>query len=70
MKFKLVINKDAEEEITAVVHERTEMIDAIEHLVIHEGNLEELYGYDKDTTLTFPVFITKSFLQAALRRSF
>ncbi len=29
MKFKLVINKDAEEEITAVVHERTEMIDAI-----------------------------------------
>jgi len=44
-----VINKNAEEEITAVVHERTEMIDTIEHLVIHEGNLEEFYGYDKDT---------------------
>lgn len=48
MKFKLILNKDAEEEITAVVHERNEMIDAIEQLVIHEGNLEELYGYDKD----------------------
>lgn len=48
MKFKLVINKNAEEEITAVVHERTEIIDAIEHLVIHEGNPEEFYGYDKD----------------------
>ena len=48
MKFNLVINKHAEEEITAVVHERSEMIDEIEHLVIHEGNLEELYGYDKE----------------------
>jgi len=48
MKFKLVINKEAEEEVTAVVHERTEMTDAIEHIVMNDGQLDELYGYSAD----------------------
>ena len=45
MKFNLVLNKDAEEEVTAVVHERTPMIDTIEQIVSSDGVPDELYGH-------------------------
>ena len=48
MKFNLVLNKDAEEEVTAVVHERTPMIDAIEQIVSSDGVPDELYGYEEE----------------------
>ncbi len=48
MKFRIVIDKDKEEEIVAQVHERTPLIDEIEALVAGAGTPDGIAGYDHD----------------------
>ena len=45
MIFKLQIDKDCEEEITATVHRRTPLIDEIEKLVLQEDITDKIPGY-------------------------
>ena len=46
MKFKLIIDKDAEEEILAKVHARTPLIDEIEALI--SKHTDRIPGYRED----------------------
>lgn len=48
MKFKLIIDKNAEECITAVCHERTPIIDQIESIIQKESNDNSIIGYADD----------------------
>lgn len=48
MIFKLQINKNCEEEVTATVHKRTSLIDEIEKLVLQENITDKIPGYDDD----------------------
>ncbi|MBQ2295862.1 MAG: LytTR family transcriptional regulator [Clostridia bacterium] len=48
MKFKLIIDKNAEECITAVCHERTPIIDQIESIIQKESNNNGIVGYADD----------------------
>lgn len=48
MKFKLIIDKNAEECITAVCHERTPIIDQIESIIQKESNDNSIVGYADD----------------------
>jgi len=48
MKFRLIIDKEKEEEVVATVHERTRLTDEIEQLVAREGAADEIVGYDED----------------------
>ena len=54
MKFKLIIDKNAEEEITAVVHEASSLTQQIETLVrIHSGT-DSIIGYREDEIRKLP----------------
>ena len=55
MKFKLIIDKDAEEEIVAVVHETSSLTDQIEDLVrAYTGNYKiTVYNEDEMKQLCF-----------------
>lgn len=46
MKFRLLIDKDKEEEIVATVHSRTALIDEIEALI--SNHLDRIAGYTED----------------------
>lgn len=46
MKFKLIIDKEQEEEIVATVHDRTPLIDEIEALI--SGSTDRIPGYNQD----------------------
>ena len=48
MIFNLQINKDCEESVTAVVHERTPLTDEIERLVMQENVTDRIAGYDEE----------------------
>jgi len=48
MIFKLQINTNCEEEVTATVHKRTPLVDEIERLVLQENITDKLPGYDED----------------------
>lgn len=45
MKFKLIIDKSKEEEITVTAHERSELTDRLEAMVLEYGNEENIIGY-------------------------
>ena len=45
MKFKLIIDKDKEEEVVATVHARSGLIDEIEALVLNRGAADRIAGY-------------------------
>ena len=45
MKFKLIIDKDKEEEVVATVHARSCLIDEIEALVLNRGAADRIAGY-------------------------
>lgn len=47
MIFKLQIDKNCEEEVTATVHKRTTLIDEIEKLVLQETITDKIPGYDR-----------------------
>ena len=54
MKFKLIINKDAEEEIVATVHERSSLTQRIEEMVMEFSGEDFLLGYRDDEMRKIP----------------
>ncbi len=55
MIFRLFINKDCEEAVTAMVHERTPLVDEIERLVIQDGISDKIMGYDENEIVMLAV---------------
>ena len=45
MKFKLIIDKEKDEEIVATVHSRTALIDEMERLILQHGGADRIAGY-------------------------
>ena len=54
MKFKLIINKDAEEEIVATVHSRSSLTQRIEEMVLDFSGKDFLTGYSDDEMRKIP----------------
>ena len=48
MIFKLLIDRNCQEEIIANVHERTPLINEIERLVLQDQIADEIAGYSED----------------------
>ncbi len=48
MEFKLIIDKNLEESVTATVHERTQLVDEIEKLVLQYSAADKIAGYYGD----------------------
>ena len=48
MKFKLIIDKEKDEEVIATVHNRTALIDEIEALVLRHAGTDRIPGYTED----------------------
>jgi len=46
--FRLFIDRDKPEEVTATVHQRTPLIDEIERLVVQSGLSDQIPGYVED----------------------
>lgn len=55
MIFKLLIDKNCNEEVTATVHERTPLIDEIERLVLQDCIKDKIPGYEDDTIVMLPI---------------
>lgn len=54
MKFRLIINKDAEEEIVATVHSRSSLTQRIEEMVLDFSGEDFLLGYSDDEIRKIP----------------
>lgn len=61
MKFRIVIDKEKEEEVVARVHVRTPLIDELEELVTSDKNAEEIIGYDEDAIIKLCVKDVEAF---------
>ena len=48
MKFKLIIDKEKDEEVVATVHSRTTLIDEIEALILKHAGNDRIPGYTDD----------------------
>lgn len=48
MKYKLIIDKEAEEEIVAIVHAPSSLTQQIEDLVFRHSGIDSLLGYRED----------------------
>ena len=48
MKFRLLINREAEEEVTASVHKRSEFTDRLENMVLEYSGEDRLPAYRED----------------------
>ena len=55
MRFRFMVDKDAEEEVVVTAHERTELIDRIEHLVMQHAGSDRLAVYREDDLLMIPI---------------
>ena len=55
MRFRFMVDKDAEEEVVVTAHERTELIDRIEHLVMQHAGNDRLAVYREDDLLMIPI---------------
>ncbi len=55
MIFKLFIDREKPEEVTATVHERTSLIDEIERLVLQDCTENQLPGYVEDEILMLQI---------------
>ena len=55
MIFRLFIDRDKPEEVTATVHQRTPLIDEIERLVVQSGLSDQIPGYVEDEILMLRV---------------
>ena len=53
MKFKLIINKDAPEEVTVTAHQPSELTEQIESLVRNNENKDRIVAYTEDDMLIF-----------------
>lgn len=49
MRFRLIIDKTAEEEVVATVHEPSELTRQIQKLLESQGGVQQLAGYLEDT---------------------
>ena len=54
MKYKLIIDKDAEEEIVAIVHAPSSLTQQIENLVCSFSGLDSIVGYGEDELRKLP----------------
>ncbi|MBQ7765297.1 MAG: LytTR family transcriptional regulator [Lachnospiraceae bacterium] len=61
MKFRIVIDKEREEEIVARVHQRTPLIDELEALVIADGTVGQITGYDENDIKMLDINEVESF---------
>uniref|UniRef100_UPI004056E197 LytTR family DNA-binding domain-containing protein n=1 Tax=Acetatifactor sp. TaxID=1872090 RepID=UPI004056E197 len=61
MKFRIVIDKEKEEEVVARIHARTPMIDELEELVTCDKTAEEIIGYDEDEIIKLRVKDVEAF---------
>ena len=48
MKFRVIIDKTKEEEVVAAVHQRTDLLDEIEALVLRDEQTDALAAYQED----------------------
>ncbi|MBQ9062956.1 MAG: LytTR family transcriptional regulator [Eubacterium sp.] len=48
MKFRVIIDKAKEEEVVATVHQRTDLIDEIESLILRDEQTDALAAYQED----------------------
>ena len=48
MQFKLIIDKEKDEEVVARVHNRTALIDEIETLILQYAGTDRILGYTED----------------------
>lgn len=48
MQFKMIIDKEKEEEVLAIVHEKTRLVEEIEALVQEAENPTRINGYGED----------------------
>ena len=48
MKFKLIIDQEKDEEVVAVVHNRTALIDEIEAVILRYAGADRIPGYTED----------------------
>ena len=48
MQFKLIIDKEKDEEVVATVHSRTTLIDEIEALILTYAGTDRILGYTED----------------------
>ncbi len=55
MKFKLIIDKSVDEEVTVAVHERSALTDQIEALVMQYTGADRIAAYAEDDMLMLPV---------------
>lgn len=55
MIFRLFIDREKPEEVTATVHQRTPLIDEIERLVVQSGLSDQIPGYVEDEILMLRV---------------
>lgn len=54
MKYKLIINKEAEEEIIAIVHSPSSLTQEIENLVCSYSGADSIVGYKDDEMRKLP----------------
>lgn len=55
MQFKLIIDKEKDEEVVARVHNRTALIDEIETLILKHAGTDRIPGYTEDDIKMLPV---------------
>ena len=55
MKFRIIIDKNQEEEIVARVHKRTPMLDELEKMILQAESISEITGYDDGDIQILPV---------------
>ena len=48
MKFRLIIDKEKDEEVVATVHARSPLIDEIEALILKHAGTDRIPGYTED----------------------
>ena len=54
MKYKIIIDKDAEEEIVAIVHAPSDLTVKIENLVRSYSGIDSIIGYQDDEIRRLP----------------
>ena len=54
MKFKLIIDKDKDEELVATVHSRSPLIDKIEALILSDSGTDSVLAFNEDEWLPLP----------------
>ena len=54
MRFRLIIDKNSEEEVVATVHDRSALIDQIESLVLQHTGTDRILAYCEDEMRQLP----------------